>query len=76
MEIWRALAGFEELLEAMDHRFLELWESENAGWEVDTAARHGGDNLASFCTVLWLEPATRSRYWGPVWAVTWWCKTA
>ena len=28
MEIWRALAGFEELLEAMDHRFAELWEAE------------------------------------------------
>ena len=28
VEIWRALAGFEELLEAMDHRFAELWEAE------------------------------------------------
>lgn len=27
MEIWRA-PGFEELLEAMDHRFAELWEAE------------------------------------------------
>ena len=28
LEIWRALTGFEELLEAMQQRFGELWEAE------------------------------------------------
>eukprot|EP00438_Fugacium_kawagutii_P027835 Skav201808 [mRNA] locus=scaffold1071:142517:156252:+ [translate_table: standard] len=65
LEIWRALAGFEELLEAMDHRFLELWESENAA-EVDTAARpatgESQDIGGHFGLVTWSDDNNEHRF--------------
>eukprot|EP00435_Cladocopium_sp_Y103_P042804 s1649_g11.t3 len=42
VEIWRALAGFEELLEAMDQRFAELWDAEMHEANSDANERSDG----------------------------------